>query len=362
MAKRMRLIGGGTLVLLLLYLALFPRPLGTELMVRVETGIALQDAAPSSQGSTAPLFPFQLDPLFGYINSEGALAFMDSIQGGVALAQDGFINYSTVSETHVYQDGYGRIERVIQASGYPVLRAGRVFVLGPGGARVSEWGETGDRIWEREFGSHVTAFDASATTTVVGLLSGELVFLDEDGQEIQRYRARRSRVPVVYGLDVDEAGSRVALVSGLDPHIVTVLEHDGERFAPRFERELVSELREPVPVRFFETAGRVVLEQVDELEMSSLLSLRFDGREAAALSLVGRLHGLVEPEGSSVLTALAEDSQVANGFELLLWAGTDRVMARVPFFADTAFIGNGPGGSLLLGVDARVLQLRLEEG
>jgi len=362
MAKRMRLIGGGTLVLLLLYLALFPRPLGTELMVRVENSITLQDAAPSSQGSNAPLFPFQLNPHFGYINSEGALAFMDSVQGGVALTQDGFINYSTVSETHVYQDGYGRIERVIQASGYPVLRAGRVFVLGPGGARLSEWGETGGRMWEREFGSLITAFDASATTTVVGLLSGELVFLDEDGQEIQRYRGRRSRVPVVYGLDVEEAGSRVALVSGLDPQIVTVLEHDGERFAPRFERELSSELREPVPVRFFESAGRLVLEQVDALEMSSLLTLRYDGRDAAELSLVGRLHGLVEPLESSVLMALAEDSQIPDSFELLFWAGTDRVIARVPFSAEMAFLGDGPGGSLVLGIDARILQLRLEEG
>lgn len=362
MAKRMRLIGGGTMFLLLLYLALFPRPLGTELMVSVESSIALQDAEARSQGATLPLFPFQLAPFFGYIDSEGVLTYRDRIQGGIALTQDGFINYSSVSETHVYQDGYGRIERVIQASGYPVLRAGRVFVLGPGGGRLSEWGANGAQMWEREFASLITAFDATDTTVVVGLLSGDLLVLNEEGQEIQSYQARRSRVPVVYGLDIETNGDRVALVFGLDPQIVTVLEHDGERYAPRFERELGSELREPVPVKFFEASGRLVLEQMDTSGMSSLLSLRYDGREAAELSLVGRLHSLLQPVGSPVLVALAEDSHMPNGFELLLWAGADRVVARVPFSSAISFLGDGPGGSLLLGIDTRVLQLRLEEG
>ena len=362
MAKRMRLIGGGTLLLLLLYLALFPRPLGPELMVGIENGIMLQDAEPSSQGATPPLFSFQLDPYFGYIDSGGILTYMDHIQGGIALTQDGFINYSSVSETHVYQDGNGRIEQVIQASGYPVLRAGRVFVLGPGGARLSEWGATGARMWEREFASLITAFDATDTTAVVGLLSGELVVLNEEGQEIQRYQARRSRVPVVYGVDVDTTGDRVVLVFGLDPQIVTLLEHDGERYVPRFERELSSELREPVPVQFFEASGRIVLEQIDNLGMSSLLSLRHDGREAADLPLVGRLHSLLQPVGSPVFVALAEQSDTPNAFELLIWAGADRVVARVPFSAEISYLGDGPDGSLLLGIDSRVLQLRLEEG
>lgn len=362
MAKRMRLIGGGTLVLLLLYLAVFPRPLGTELVVRAEGATMLQNAEPSSRGTTAPLFPFQLDPHFGYIDSEGKLAFMDSVQGGVAMTKDGFINYSAVSETHVYQDGHGRIEQVIQAPGYPVLRAGRVFILGPGGAKLSEWGETGARMWEREFGSLITAFDATATATVVGLLTGELVFLDANGQEIQRYQGRSSRVPVVYGLDFEETGNRVAVVSGLDPQIVTVLQYDDERYVPVFEREIASELREPVTVRFFESAERIGLEQVDAEGQVSLVSSRFDGRDLAELSLVGRLHGLLGPEESPVFVALAEESQSPEAFELLLWAGADRVMARVPFSAEVTFLGNGPAGSLLLGIDERVLQFRLEEG
>ncbi|MCA1754928.1 MAG: PQQ-like beta-propeller repeat protein [Spirochaeta sp.] len=361
MAKRVRLIGGGALFLLLLYLALFPRPLGPELIVTVEEGITLQDAAPSSVGAVAPLFPFQLGPNFGYIAAGGELVFMDSIQGGVALSPEGFINYSTVSETHVYQDGYGRIQQVIQASGYPVLRAGRVFVIGPGGAQLSEWNETGARIWEREFGSLITAFDATNTSIVVGLVSGELVFLNEAGNEIQRYRSRRSRVPVIYGLHVDESESQVALVSGLDPQVLTVLEFEDERYAPRFEHELHSELREPVQVRFLESAGRLVLEQVDSVGSSSLLSLRRDGREAAELSLPGRLHSLLEPGEIPVLVALAEDSQTLVGFELLFWAGADRIAARIPFDADVSFLGDGPEGSFLLGIDARVLQLRLEE-
>jgi len=182
----------------------------------------------SSPGDAA--FPFRLDELFGYMDTAGNLTYAGRVLHNAAIGENWFFNYSNSPSNLIARDADGSIVFSIDAAGYPFIRDGRLFIISPEGNGISEWDEEGNKLWERWFGSVITSIDVSNTYVLVGMLKGLVELIDREGKTLVEYIPENSRVAAVYGCAVSDTGNQLAVLSGIEPQRLTVLERREDEY------------------------------------------------------------------------------------------------------------------------------------
>ena len=293
--RRIRLILA-VLGISVLYILLFSRPAEEELLVRPLWTLDIEDASISS--SEGELVPFRLGSLIGYHGSDGALVFREEIIHDAALFPDRFVNYSSVSQTAVLRDPEGRVLLSINEPGYPLGVDERLYLLHPDGAGLSEWSTEGEALWSRKLPSLITDVAPGESLTALGLLSGEIFLLDQEGGESARYRTLGSRIPAVFGLDFDEGSSSIAAVVGIDPQRILFLSLSDGQLSPGIQGDLASDFRRPVFVEFLPGYNLVAVETPEGITFINPSSGR-----SWPLGAEGILSGFSASDGELVLAA-----------------------------------------------------------
>lgn len=270
-------IGGVLLSILvvLAYLFVFPRQFDEELLlrrlwsqsVRAEYETHRQGNGTSGQPSVAeespaPRTPFRLGEYFGFVSSAGEFSHVGRALLDVSMDTDRFANFSRVSESTVIQGSDGSFLQNIPVQGYPVLGAGRIIMFDSDGRTISEWHSDGRELWRRSFGSLITDIDVAESAVVLGHLDGSVALVIEGGSRTLRFAPRGSRVEITYGVAVNDDGSTLAAVSGLDPQRLSILETSSDGLTPIRLWELDTGFRRPV---FMEFVARdlAIVEQAD---------------------------------------------------------------------------------------------------
>ncbi len=138
------------------------------------TGLAASSGAAQPR-SAGEAIPFSLGPRFGYFAPDGDLILVAAPAYGVALSPDAYAAYDRLSSGFTITSPSGTAIAKVEALGYPFFSASRRFVIGPDQAEVSELAADGTVAWTRRFGSIATAFSASPSLAVFGLLDGSIV-------------------------------------------------------------------------------------------------------------------------------------------------------------------------------------------
>lgn len=286
----------------LLYILVFSRPAEEELLVRPLWTLDIDDASVGS--SAGELVPFRLGSLIGYYGSDGELVFREEIIHDAALFPDRFINYSSVSQTAVLRDPEGRVVLSINEPGYPLGIGERIYIIHPDGAGLSEWSPEGAALWSRKLPSLIADVAAGETFTALGLLSGEILLLDQEGEEAARYRTLGSRIPVVFGLDFDEDSRSIAAVVGIDPQRILFLSFRDGQLSPGIQGDLTSDFRRPVFVEFLSGYNLVAVETPEGITFINPASGR-----SWPLGAEGILSGFAASAGELVLVATKSQGQ-----------------------------------------------------
>ena len=361
------------MVLTLAYVLVFPRPMGTELLLDRKWVLSLDGgaaadgpadggaAAGGPTGREARVMPFRLGSQFGYFTSGGELRHIEQIRYGIAQDAEQFANYSVISDNVVLQNPDGAFARSIAATGYPRLDHGRLFIFAPWGSAVSEWTLDGQQLWTRDFLSVLTDLDTGENRTAVGLLDGSIYLLDEGGEELFSYATEGARVPVTLSVALGEDEDVLAAVAGIDPQKLILFERHTEGFFPVFELELDSDYRRPVLLDFLDDGVTLAVEQPGGLLLYDRTTESF-GR----IDLGGRAEEVAAlPELNLVLAA----SRAAAGVDA---SGTPihRVQASVlpdlPLFAQSmvteeVFL-SVEGSRIYIGASGRLLCVELVRG
>lgn len=286
---RSRLRGGGILVSLLIvlgYLLFFPRQFDEELLLRrswtgsVRNAYEVQrqqdgaDAQPSEEAETPePHSPFRLGEYFGFVTPSGEFAHVGRSLFDVSIDRGRFANFSRVSESAVIQGDDGAFLQNIPEQGYPVLGAGRTLMIDPDGRTISEWRADGRELWRRSYASLITDIDVAKDAVALAYLDGSVGLVIEGGARTLRFEPRGSRVEVTYGVAVNDDGSTLAAVSGLEPQRLSILESSSDGLTPILQRELDTAFRRPVLVEFI-SRDLVMVEQPDGVILTNLTAER----------------------------------------------------------------------------------------
>lgn len=336
------------------YLLIFSSPLKKEPVFRPAWVQDLTKPTQVAPGSKAQTVGFKIGDVFGYTTSDGAIKYLDTDQFNVAMADDYFINYSSVSTNLVEKDSSGRIVLTVNTRGYPLFKGGRFFIINTDRTALSELDQQGTTLWSRDFGSLITSMDANVDEVVVGLLDGSVDVVGKDGKVSFRYTPSGSKIPIVYGCAISPDGGHIAVVSGLDPQRFTLLGKDKATFRPRRVVDLGSDVRREVFLRFFPNLPYVYVELPGQIAYFST-----EGASSGRVPVQGRIEGM--SAGSGLIYAVSEANaggvaanRASKMAQLTVLSPPDRVVSRSSFMPGPLFL-RSVQGAILLGTNRRLM-------
>lgn len=314
MRRRVLLIGLVAL-LLVAYIVIAPRQLSNELGLRRAWATDLSgpsreatgepDAGEESEDERAArLVPFRLGNNFGYIDrNTGTVSSRESVLYDVVFNDDGYINFSAVSQTAVVRDRNGGILTGIQAAGYPYMSGGRIFMVHPQGTAISEWSMDGRRLWHRVLPAVVTSIAASESGAVIGLSDGSVHLIAADGSSSDSYIDPTARLPVALGVAASGSGDSLAALSGIDPQRVVLFDSANGQLVPQRHIDLGTDYRRPVYIDYLLSDSVLGVESGGELALFD----RASGREYG-VPVGGRLSGVAADEAFRLIATLGSSS------------------------------------------------------
>lgn len=337
----------------LLYPFLFPQPSGREAFFKPVWSRAIPSSAdrtPEAGGAEARLSWFKAGRHFGFVRLDGQVLHAAEILHGVALSEQGFINYPRVADNFVFQDPLGRFQYAVPGHGYPVLDPGGelLYSVSTDLAELRRLDRDGEVLWSVGFFSPITALALSGGECAVGLLDGSLKLLDPGGKITQDFLPDPSRIQVILGAAL--APGRLAVLSGIDPQRLTLLEKRGGQYSPLQTLDTGSDLRREALLGFL-ADGRFLACETD-----AGLALR-DLRGTASSHLPGRPIAL----SSTAEGLLALGSRDAEGSRLRLLRPLSSPLYERSLAAGQLFL-RFLDRSLLLGFAGRLLRVDYLEG
>jgi hypothetical protein len=337
----------------LLYLFLFPQPSGREgffkpVWLRLVPGAPAPPAAQASEERRQSWF--KAGRHFGFVRLDGQVQYAAEVLHGVAFSELGFINYPRVADNFVFQDTTGRFQYGVRGFGYPVLDPSGelLYSVSTDLTELRRLDRDGEVLWSAGFFSPITTLALSGEECALGLLDGTLKLLDAGGRIAQDFLPEASRLPVILGAALTPG--RLAVLSGIDPQRLTILERRGAQYAPVQTVATGSDLRREALMRF-SADGRFLAYETD-----TGLALR-ELRRGAASHLPGRLLGL----SFSAEGLMAAGSREDGGSRLRVLRPLSSPLYECPLAVGDLFL-RFLDGSLLVGFPGRLLRADYLEG
>jgi len=314
--------------------------------------IAAAKVSRTAKGGDSSPMPFRLGDRYGYFTADGDILFAATADYGVALSPDAYAPYDRLSEGFVVRSPQGTELAHVAQIGYPFFAAGRRFVIGPDQATVSELGKNGASLWSYQFPSIVTAFDASSSIAVFGLMDGGIVGLDSAGQTELNFAPGGSRIAGVYGVAASPDGGLVAAITGADKQRLVILEKRSAAYRVTYHRYLVSNYRKPVYMSFTPDGRHLAYESPSGIGVYDVAK-----RDETVVSVPATSRLGLTMRSGELLVFLSGGSA---GQRLVCTALPDRRIVDARLKASLAFAETS-GDSLFLGLDDRIVRMDIKE-
>ncbi|AHC14552.1 hypothetical protein [Salinispira pacifica] len=172
-----------------------------------------------------------------------------------------YFNTGQYHNTLVARTPRGGIDEVLQSNWFPVLSSQGLLLVSPDGFGLKRLDEQLRELFTREWASLIvtadTAQDQDETYTVVGLLDGRIVILNNNGEELYSRGLRdNSRYPVIYNVQImagSPEGLELVVLAGHTPlhlyRISLAKDQDGGLYAvDPVRRELPFQITSPAPL------------------------------------------------------------------------------------------------------------------
>lgn len=346
-------------LLIVLYFALLPYPLGKELVARPAWAVDVATASSNSAAGDPPgsqeegISPFALGDLFGYVEPDGKLLHVGHTLFQVALSPAGYIDYTRVGTDWIMRDARGARLVAFSGIGYPMLSPDgrRILVVNPDQTGLREVDGNGDTAWSRDFPATVTSVSLQGDFLLVGLLNGALQLIGRTGRLIFLAPPGPSRIPVIYGCAVANDGSFIASVSGIEPQVLTVLGRSGVSYTGVLREILPTDYRREVRIGFSPDSRCLYYEDGRGVGFAAPSSGRI-----SSLSLSGRLAGSAFLKAAGVAAFAGREG---GHVDLRLVCPFVSPLCAEAFSAGDFFLGT-IDGQLLLGMDGRLLRVDIE--
>jgi hypothetical protein len=339
-------------ILLLLYLLLFPHPGGRETLVRPIWAAELAPGISSPENGELPIWAFRAGDSFGYADLQGNLHYLGRSLHNLSLSDLGFINYGKVPDHVVFMNPRGQFQFSIKSYGYPLLESSGavLYSINTDRSGVKRIDSEGEILWSRSFPTLLTAIALVAEQCLIGLMDGRAMLIDAEGDVIYQYSSQGSRIPVLLGTAVSRDQNRIALISGIDPQTLVVVQRRGEQFVQDFQQDLDSDFRREVQMHFSPDSRFLFYEVEGGVSV-------LDMRKTSSRRVVA--NGVLESiDSSEEFTAAA--FRLEGGSQLVVFRPLDSLLLSRQLSAESVYV-RVMGSALILGIQGMLLRADVVE-
>ena len=213
-----------------LYILLFSFPQGKEIIIVPiwYKNVSRTNIEQKVNSSSGQLISFMLDKLFGFIDLDGNVSYLEKRNFYTTISTNQFINYGAIPGNYFVKDSLGKIKYAFRSYGYPVLsNSGKTIVLlttDLTGLKVLN--SAGEETFNEEFSSLITSLKFNDSMILIGLLDGETFLKDINGRTIfyLKTEKNKSNIPVTVGVALSGDNSRIAVLHDLHPQKLSIAE------------------------------------------------------------------------------------------------------------------------------------------
>ncbi|MEE8440481.1 MAG: hypothetical protein V3S41_02075 [Spirochaetia bacterium] len=342
------------------YLLVFPILTGRELVIQRSWAVPVASAPVVSDSvrTAGVLLPVRFDDSFAYVSDDGAVIYRGAITYRVALAGRGFISFGRTPDQLVLQNPDGSYLATIPQSGYPQFIGAGLFVMSGRDTVVTAYSLGGEPRWRESLEGPLSSICADGGITVLGLLSGGIVAIDDTGERIDIEGVDNRYAITVYGSAIHALSGTVAAVLGPTDPALVLYDLRNNRFTPSLRIDLRGNPSSSMAVEMTRDGQYVVFDDrgVRMVRVASGAESAVPTRYPLEQIETGVGFGLVATLG------LGEERDPQRGFrlpaEFVLFDHDGVVPVRAAFSADRAFLSTTDGNSYL-GIDDRVLRFKM---
>jgi hypothetical protein len=247
----------------------------------------------------------------------------------------------------------GEFEFSVKSHGYPLLEPGGqvLYSINTDRSGLKRIDNEGQILWSMSFPTLITTIALAGEECLLGLLDGRALLVGAEGDVLYQHMPEAGRIPVVLASAVSKDRNQIAMISGIDPQTLTIIERRAEQFVPHFMRNLGSDFRREVRLSF-SADGRFLFYEVED--GLGVLDVRKDSSGRFLTT------GVLESVDSGPEFAAAA-FRTAEGSKLLLFRPLDSILLSREVAAKRLYV-KVLGRSLILGFDGVLLRADLLEG
>jgi hypothetical protein len=315
------------------YVFIAGRPIPVETILTSQWLRSLESDYPDFE-NTGPLTPFELGGRFGYVDSQGHFALNRVREGYVSISKDLWAEYQALPESIEVRDPLNsRVMTIQNSRGYPQFLDNRVFIINYEQTSLSLVDPAGTVQWSRDFASPLTYMDAAAGLIVTGALDGTVELLDGTGRLVfPPFEPGGSRYSVILGCRISRDGSKLAIVSGIDPQRFLLLERFGDSYKVIYHEFLPQGFRREVHLAFIDNDSRVAFERKEGLGIYTIQT-----RKSLFLPLDGDIYAIDGSGNDGLLFIITAESGLRKNLVVVRLPETKIIEA--PFSSQTVFLG-----------------------
>ncbi|MDR2760107.1 MAG: WD40 repeat domain-containing protein [Spirochaetaceae bacterium] len=331
--KRKHWIVAVFILFITFYAFIAGRPIPVETILTSQWLRSLESDYPDFE-NTGPLIPFELGGHFGYVDFQGYFA-LNRVKGGyVSLSKDLWAEYQAQPESIEVRDPLNsRIITIKNSRGYPKFLDNRIFIINYDQTSLSLVDESGIIQWTRDFAAPLTYMDAAAGLIVTGALDGTVELLDGNGRLVfPPFEPGGSRYSVILGCRISRDGSKLAIVSGIDPQRFLLLERFGDSYKVIYHEFLPQGFRREVHLAFIDNDNRVVFERNGGLGIYTIQT-----RKSLFLPLDGDIHAIDGSGDDGFLFIITSETGLQKNLVVIRLPETKII--ETPFISQTVFLG-----------------------
>lgn len=351
-----RLLLALTLVILYVFIA----PVGSrgELLLEHAWSTPIAGAAvPANRGSDGgEAVPFVLGARFGYVTPSGRIMHSGVASHGVALGDSRFSSYPQRPDLLAVQAADGSFIGSMPGNAYPILSGDSIFTIGSDQRTISAYTPELSLAWRSRIGGLVTVLDAKNGRVAVGTAGGDLLLLDEKGEEVFAQKPRAGEFRAAYAVALSPDAQRLAAIVGLFPQELVVLEQVESEMVVVFRQTLGSSFRRPVLLTFADSQATLLAESEQ-----GLLVVDLARSEITEVPMLGPARWASDSVVDGLLAAGASDTGGSQSYQVALFSPQGTTVATFDYRATDASFDR-VGQELYLGADESIVMIRLTEG
>ncbi|OQA63374.1 MAG: hypothetical protein EWM51_10320 [Treponema sp.] len=348
----LKYISIGSIIFLVLYSFIAVKSLGADIFFEPvwTTDISEPVTDAHSTRSTAEAEAFILGNRFGFFLPDGTVLSSEKTDQKITASTFGWAVYPADAQETVLYRPDGTIRTKISEAGFVHLDQERIYLFQPGGDGVSQFDETGTKLWTREHTAPITAFRSSPKGTIIGYLDGRLVHVKPDGTEVFSFYPGGSNLQVILGAALSDDGTMAACVSGIEKQRFLLIKITGNQHKIVYHAYLDGNLRRQAFVDF-EAGGQYAFFE-SENRLGFVDCSRYT---ASSIPISGKVIEAGECPGDALFVVLSK-----NGTTWTLSAveRPDHLVVSTNFTATDAFIIQR-NDILYLGTDTHISRLNI---